>query len=240
MIPCRWRVSNTIENPQAARQVPATAYRVSTNVDAETAARIRAAAAPLRHCRWRGGARSDSERTYRRAGNGCAPKPSAKPPVIVRPVRAALATARVPHLRRRARHELRPRRLRAAPGPPCRVPDDAPVVARVVSLTPTPDPGETRLLDGRPAVVLYLLPKLPGRRPAVRAAFDLPCGACEAPLHYDAPWRRWWCPSCRMVYTTSRRWPTWPVSTFGTARRAAIAARGNGRLPAAPLVPPSC
>ena len=31
-----------------------------------------------------------------------------------------------------------------------------------------------------------------------------------------------------------------PVSTFGTARRAAIAARGNGGLPAAPLVPPSC
>ena len=64
------------------------------------------------------------------------------------------------------------------------------------------DPGDTLLLDGRPAVVLHLLPKLPGRRPAVRAAFDLPCGACDTPLTYDAPWRRWWCPSCKyaMVY----------------------------------------
>ena len=76
------------------------------------------------------------------------------------------------------------------------------MVTRVVSLTPTPDPGDTLLLDGRPAVVLHLLPKLPGRRPAVRAAFDLPCGACDTPLTYDAPWRRWWCPSCKyaMVY----------------------------------------
>ena len=48
------------------------------------------------------------------------------------------------------------------------------MVTRVVSLTPAPDPGDTLLLDGRPAVVLHLLPKLPGRRPAVRAAFDLP------------------------------------------------------------------
>ena len=76
------------------------------------------------------------------------------------------------------------------------------MVTRVVSLTPAPDPGDTLLLDGRPAVVLHLLPKLPGRRPAVRAAFDLPCGACDTPLTYDAPWRRWWCPSCKyaMVY----------------------------------------
>ena len=31
---------------------------------------------------------------------------------------------------------------------------------------------------------------------------DLPCGACDTPLTYDAPWRRWWCPSCKyaMVY----------------------------------------
>ena len=61
------------------------------------------------------------------------------------------------------------------------------MVTRVVSLTPAPDPGDTLLLDGRPAVVLHLLPKLPGRRPDVRAAFDLPCGACDTPLTYDAP-----------------------------------------------------
>ena len=62
------------------------------------------------------------------------------------------------------------------------------------------DPGDTLLFDGRPAVVLHLLPKLPGRRPAVRAAFDLPCGACEAPLRYDAPRRQWRCSGYSTVY----------------------------------------
>ena len=75
------------------------------------------------------------------------------------------------------------------------------MTARVVSVTPAPDPGDTLLLDGRPHMVLHRLPKLPGRRSAVRVTDDLPCGACEAaPLRYDAPRRRWWCPSCRMAY----------------------------------------
>ena len=58
---------------------------------------------------------------------------------------------------------------------------------RVVRLTPAPDPGDTLLIDGRPAVVLVRLPAKPGRQPAVRITADLPCGTCEAaPLRYDA------------------------------------------------------
>ena len=57
--------------------------------------------------------------------------------------------------------------------------------SRVVSLTPAPEPGDTLLLDDLPHVVLHRLPKLPGRRPAVRVTADLPCGICEARLAYD-------------------------------------------------------
>lgn len=71
----------------------------------------------------------------------------------------------------------------------------------MVSIAPAPDPGDTLLIDGRPAVVLARLPATPGRKPAVRVTVDLPCGACEAaPLRYDAPRRRWWCPECRQAY----------------------------------------
>ena len=75
------------------------------------------------------------------------------------------------------------------------------MTARVVSVTPAPDPGDTLLIDGRPAVVLYRLPAVPGRPPAARVTADLPCGTCEAgPLRYDALRRRWRCPSCRTAY----------------------------------------
>ncbi len=71
------------------------------------------------------------------------------------------------------------------------------MTTRVVSLTPTPDPGDTLLLDGRPTVVLY---RLPGRNPPVRVTGDLPCGTCQSPVRYDAVRCRWWCPSCRVPY----------------------------------------
>ena len=67
------------------------------------------------------------------------------------------------------------------------------MTTRVVSLTPTPDPGDTLLLDGRPTVVLY---RLPGRNPPVRVTGDLPCGTCQAPVRYDTSRCQWWCPSC--------------------------------------------
>lgn len=50
-------------------------------------------------------------------------------------------------------------------------------------------------------MVLSRLPATPDRKPSVRVTADPPCGACEvAPLRYDAPRRRWWCPSCRQIY----------------------------------------
>ena len=112
-------------------------------------------------------------------------------------------------------------------------------------------PGETRLLDGRPAVVLYLLPKLPGRRPAVRAAFDLPCGACEAPLRYDAPRRQWWCSGCSTVYDREAladlaREHLQDGTKVGKARSAAPERIGGARwwppliLPDAPRRPGRC
>ena len=72
--------------------------------------------------------------------------------------------------------------------------------SRVVSVTPAPETGETVLLDGLPHVVLHRLPKLPGRRPAVRVTAGLPCGICAAPLAYDEARHGWRCPSCRTGY----------------------------------------
>ena len=74
------------------------------------------------------------------------------------------------------------------------------MTTRVVSFDRPPDPGDTLLVDGKPHVVLFRLPKLPGRQPAVRVTPDLPCGACEQPLCYDAPARRWRCSGCRTRY----------------------------------------
>ena len=81
----------------------------------------------------------------------------------------------------------RPQNLRPSPDPPRCLPNGAPVATRVVSLTPA-RPGDTLLLDGRPA----------GCGAAAEAVRSAPCrcGACESPLSYDAPRRQWWCSGC--------------------------------------------
>ena len=69
----------------------------------------------------------------------------------------------------------------------------------VVCLYPAPELGDTLLVDGRPAVVVTLLPS--GHRQATaRYAYDLPCGQCETPLNYSAAHRCWRCSGCRVVY----------------------------------------
>ena len=56
-----------------------------------------------------------------------------------------------------------------------------------VFIRPAPEFGDTLLVDGRPAVVVSLLP---GRhRHEARCAYDLPCGRCgnAAELQRGAP-----------------------------------------------------
>ena len=74
------------------------------------------------------------------------------------------------------------------------------MTARVAPVPPQARLGDTVLVDGHPMVVLHLLPHLAGRPPAARLTSDLPCGACEAPLRYDALRRRWRCSECQTGY----------------------------------------
>ena len=69
------------------------------------------------------------------------------------------------------------------------------MTTHVAPVLPRARPDDTVLVDGRPEVVLHLLPHLHGRPPAARPTADLPCGTCEEPLRYDALRRRWRCPS---------------------------------------------
>ncbi|MCY4482823.1 MAG: hypothetical protein OXC12_08115 [Spirochaetaceae bacterium] len=74
------------------------------------------------------------------------------------------------------------------------------MTTHVAPVPPQARPGDTVLVDGRPEVVLRLLPHLRGRPPAARLTSDLPCGTCEEPLSYDALRRQWRCSECRSTY----------------------------------------
>ena len=52
------------------------------------------------------------------------------------------------------------------------------------------------MVDGRPAVVLFILPRLVGRPPAGRVTHAPPCRLCEAPLQWHLPAGRWRCSEC--------------------------------------------
>ena len=69
------------------------------------------------------------------------------------------------------------------------------MTTRVVPV-PRCDPGATVTVDGRPALVLFLLPRLPGRPLAARVTHAPPCRLCEAPLRWRLPARRWKCSEC--------------------------------------------
>lgn len=60
------------------------------------------------------------------------------------------------------------------------------MTTRVAPVPPQARPGDTVLVDGRPEVVLRLLPHLRGRPPAARLTAALPCAAGRAPRS----WRR--------------------------------------------------
>ena len=60
--------------------------------------------------------------------------------------------------------------------------------------------GATVRVDGQYFVVLHVLPRLPGRRPAMRVSGDVPCGTCDAPLRYDRRRGGWRCPKCDTAY----------------------------------------
>ena len=62
-----------------------------------------------------------------------------------------------------------------------------------VLMRPTPEPGDTLLVDGRPAVVVALLPGRHRRDATARYAHDLPCSRCGAPLGYCTALQWWRC-----------------------------------------------
>ena len=70
----------------------------------------------------------------------------------------------------------------------------------VVFIRPAPELGDTLLVDGRPAVVVSLLPGRWRHEATARCAYDLPCSRCGAPLGYSVLIQRWWCNGCRAAY----------------------------------------
>ena len=112
------------------------------------------------------------------------------------------------HLRQLARapQKLPPRRLAAfarVPGELQR-PGRAAMVNAVkigeVVMRPAPELGDTLLVDGRPAVVMSLLPGRHRHEVTARYAYDLPCGRCGTPLSYSGVHRSWRCDGCRASY----------------------------------------
>ena len=67
-------------------------------------------------------------------------------------------------------------------------------------MRPAPELGDTLLVDGRPAVVVSLLPGRHRHEVTARYAYDLPCGRCGTPLSYSAVHQSWWCRGCRVFY----------------------------------------
>ena len=105
---------------------------------------------------------------------------------------------------------------------------------RVVLLVPAPEPGDSVLVDGRPHVVVALLPHQATRRPAARVSPDLPCGVCDTALEYDPTRGHWWCPVCRTGYDREALADLAAGHAAGGQRgtgcdRGAVARRGRGR-----------
>ena len=76
--------------------------------------------------------------------------------------------------------------------------DGEAVTIGVVNMRPAPELGDTLLVEGRPAVVVSLLPDR--HRHEARYAYDLPCGRCGTPLSYSVAHQWWRCSVCRVVY----------------------------------------
>ena len=91
-----------------------------------------------------------------------------------------------------------PRRVRRSGGGRSR-PLDVPRRFRA-RIRPVPELGDTLLVDGRPAVVVSLLPCRRRHEATARYAYDLPCSRCGAPRGYSVLIQRWWCNGCRVAY----------------------------------------
>ena len=70
----------------------------------------------------------------------------------------------------------------------------------VVVIRPAPELGDTLLVDGRPAVVVALLPGRHRHEVTARCAYDLPCDRCGTPLSYSGMCQSWRCSGCRVFY----------------------------------------
>ncbi|MDE0227786.1 MAG: hypothetical protein OXJ62_02895 [Spirochaetaceae bacterium] len=71
-------------------------------------------------------------------------------------------------------------------------------------MAPRTAAGDTVMVDGRPTVVLHLLPRLAGRPRSARVTNKPPCRRCEAPLHWQLPERRWRCSVCSDTPSTEQ------------------------------------
>ena len=69
-----------------------------------------------------------------------------------------------------------------------------------VLIRPAPELGDTLLVNGRPAVVVELLPDRRRREATARYAHDLPCSRCGAALGYCATLKWWRCSGCYRIY----------------------------------------
>ena len=91
------------------------------------------------------------------------------------------------------------------------------MVTRVVPVRARAVVGDTVMVHGRPAVVVDLLAREPGRPRTARVTHDPPCRACERSLQYEALHRRWRCPGCDTIYA--------PASLAAMSRQAERSAR---------------
>ena len=77
-------------------------------------------------------------------------------------------------------------------------------------MRPAPELGDTLLVNGRPAVVVALLPGRHRHEATARCAYDLPCEWCGTPLSYSGA-HQGGDVSAVACSTATAPWPSWPV-----------------------------
>lgn len=100
------------------------------------------------------------------------------------------------------------------------------MTTRVVSVTAEAAPGMSVSVDGRAHLVLFLLPRVPGRARAARVTHDPPCRLCEAPL----VWRPggWTCSGCH-ENPSAEALAAWAAEHAADGTRAGRARRESDR-----------
>ena len=100
------------------------------------------------------------------------------------------------------------------------------MTTRVVPVPPIAAPGRTVYVDGRPAVVLHLLPRQAGRPLAAHVTRDPPCRLCETRLYWDGT--GWRCPECADT-STAENLADWCLEHGRDSARASNARRERRR-----------